>query len=401
MDHKIVIAAGGSGGHLLPAQQLAILLKKDAEILFAGANLSKSPFFKREGFAFKDIASAPLSNPFKFLYRAMLGFWQSLALLLKFRPDVVVGFGSYHSFPVLAAAVILRKKIILYEANSVLGKVNRLFFPFAHLLALQLPLEGMAKLHSKPNPRFFRWFGFFAKRLWPKGYVALRKTEPTKKSSNLAREASFAIPSLEGTHRKFRYISPFPWIREDKKHVSQEARRSYGLHFSQPVCLVFGGSQGAAFFNQSAPELLSGCQVIHLTGKEETVEAVRYLYQKKGIQAVVKSFETEMGKAYAAADFVLGRSGAGTISELIAYQIPAVLVPFPHAADDHQSANARFFCEEVKGGFWVPQNGSDRLPQAIALCKEQLGELRESLQLFNQKKEKKIELAELIRTVFL
>jgi UDP-N-acetylglucosamine--N-acetylmuramyl-(pentapeptide) pyrophosphoryl-undecaprenol N-acetylglucosamine transferase len=345
MVHTIIIAAGGSGGHLLPAQQLAILLKKDAKILFAGASLSKNPFFKREGFAFKDIASAPLSNPFRFLYRTVIGFCQSVALILKYRPTVVIGFGSYHSFPMLAAAALLRKKIVLYEANSILGKVNRLFFPFSHLLALQFPLGK--------------------------------------------------------NHAKFRYVSYFPWIREEKKHMQQEARRFYGLNSAQPVCLVFGGSQGAAFFNQSAPGFLLDCQVIHFTGKEDTVETVRHLYQKNGIQAVVKSFETEMGKAYAAADFVLGRSGAGTIAELIAYQIPAVLVPFPHAAEDHQSVNARFFCEKVKGGFWVPQKDFANLPQAIASCKQQLGELRESLQAFNQKKEKKVALDELIRTGFL
>lgn len=126
MKLKVLIAAGGSGGHLFPARQLAEQLTGD-EVLFAGHHLSKSPFFEKEKIPFREIESAPLTNKFLFLKALWKGFWQSVDLLRTVRPDVVVGFGSFHSFPVLLAATILRKKVVLFEANCSLGKVNRFF----------------------------------------------------------------------------------------------------------------------------------------------------------------------------------------------------------------------------------------------------------------------------------
>ncbi|MBS0625744.1 MAG: UDP-N-acetylglucosamine--N-acetylmuramyl-(pentapeptide) pyrophosphoryl-undecaprenol N-acetylglucosamine transferase [Verrucomicrobia bacterium] len=342
MKKKILIAAGGSGGHLLPAQQLALLLKSDSEILFAGLYLSKSPFFQREGFDFQEISSAPLSNLLRFCFRGAKGFFQSLKLILSFKPDIVVGFGSYHSFPVLAAAALLKKKIVLYEANCILGKVNRLFSPFAEKIAYQFPIPGKNGVKFTPVPFF-------------------------------------------------------PWILSPKKYSRDEAIRAYGLDSSRPICLVFGGSQGASFLNQAAPEALAGCQAIHFTGREETAEIVRKDYQKLGIKAAVKGFETDMAKAYAAADFALCRSGAGTTAELIRHRMPAVLVPFPQAAEDHQSANARYFCEIAKGGLWLRQSEQERLQSSIEECKNRLGELRESLQSFNQNKGTGRDLADLVR----
>ena len=341
MTRKILIAAGGSGGHLLPAQQLALMMKEESEILFAGLYLSKSPFFQREGFPFQEISAAPLSNLFRFCFRTFLGICQSIRLILSYRPDLVVGFGSYHSFPVLAAAVLLRKKILLYEANCQMGKVNRFFFPFSKVLAHQFPM--------------------------------VQKSD------------------------KFRSVPYFPWIGTQSKHTSGEARRFYGLDFSRPVCLVFGGSQGASFLNESAPLVLSECQVIHLTGKEESVDLVRERYRQKGIKAYVLGFEREMGRAYAAADFALCRSGAGTTAELLSHQIPAVMVPYPHAADDHQSANARLFCETAKGGIWISQMRSDQLQSAVVECMNRLGDFKQSLQAFHQNKETRVGFPSLIR----
>ncbi|MBX9745029.1 MAG: UDP-N-acetylglucosamine--N-acetylmuramyl-(pentapeptide) pyrophosphoryl-undecaprenol N-acetylglucosamine transferase, partial [Chlamydiales bacterium] len=281
MTRSVLIAVGGSGGHLLPAQQLAKILQQESLVAFAGFQLSKSPFFQKESFFFQDIESAPLAPFGQFLRKSSKGVMQSLRLLRTLNPDIVIGFGSYHAFPLLAASVLLRKKILLYEANCVLGKVNRLFSPFADLLALQFPLE-------KP------------------------------------------------TRRKYQYTSYFPWTKDESAPTKQEALYAYGLDGALPVCLVFGGSQGASFFNENAPLVLSGCQVIHFTGREEAVEKVSSLYQALRIRAFVQSFESNMAKAYAAADFALCRSGAATISELIQHRLPALLVPFPYAADRHQ-----------------------------------------------------------------
>src|SRR3989344_1214159 len=133
---KVLIAAGGSGGHLFPAQQLAEQLQ-DCDIAFAGYKLKETPFFSREKIPFWEIASSQprKRNWLKFLISSWKGFWQSVFLMRKFKPNVVVGFGSYHVFPVLLAAALLRKKIILFEANCALGKVNRIFLRFAKKIA--------------------------------------------------------------------------------------------------------------------------------------------------------------------------------------------------------------------------------------------------------------------------
>ncbi|MBI3508107.1 MAG: UDP-N-acetylglucosamine--N-acetylmuramyl-(pentapeptide) pyrophosphoryl-undecaprenol N-acetylglucosamine transferase, partial [Chlamydiia bacterium] len=139
---KVVIAAGGSGGHLFPAQQLAqeLVQKGNCQVLFAGYKLDQSPFFDREKTPFAPILAAPLmarSFPMAFLR----GFVQSVRCIRQFNPSAIVGFGSYHVFPVLSAAACLRKKLILFEANCALGKVNRFFRPFAQAVAWQFPQE--------------------------------------------------------------------------------------------------------------------------------------------------------------------------------------------------------------------------------------------------------------------
>ncbi len=132
---KVLIATGGTGGHLFPSMQLKDQLE-GCEVVFAGHKLESSPFFHRK-FPYHEIASASSKKKGLTLLK---GLFQSIKLLLRFSPDVVVGFGSFHSFPVLLGALLLRKKIVLFEANCSLGKVNRLFAPFAKRVAFQFPI---------------------------------------------------------------------------------------------------------------------------------------------------------------------------------------------------------------------------------------------------------------------
>jgi UDP-N-acetylglucosamine--N-acetylmuramyl-(pentapeptide) pyrophosphoryl-undecaprenol N-acetylglucosamine transferase len=223
----------------------------------------------------------------------------------------VVGFGSYHAFPVLLAALLLRRKIILFEANCALGRVNRLFAPFAWRIALQFPLE-----------------------------------RPLKRSL---------------------LVSMLPWEKsEEFSMTKEEARRSFGLESDRTTLLIFGGSQGAAIFNECMPQVLfyltAWCpdlplQVIHLTGQGERP---RY----EGIPACVKEFEKTMHVAYAASDIAVCRSGAGTVAELLRYQLPALLVPFPHAAEGHQWKNGEFLAHRVGGAKLLKQ--SEATPLAMA-----------------------------------
>lgn len=201
---KVLIATGGTGGHLFPSRQLAELLK-GAEVAFAGHGLESSPFFDRK-IPYHEVASVSSLKKWPALIK---GVWQGVKLLLRLKPDVVVGFGSYHSFPVLMAALLLRKKIILFEANCTLGKVNRFFAPFAKKIALQFPIP----------------------------------------------------------HKKGAYVPLLPWVAKPK------GKSSYQKDPNRMTILVFGGSQGAAFINktfcEAAKRLSFPFQVIHLTGKED------------------------------------------------------------------------------------------------------------------------------------
>jgi UDP-N-acetylglucosamine--N-acetylmuramyl-(pentapeptide) pyrophosphoryl-undecaprenol N-acetylglucosamine transferase len=272
---RILIAAGGTGGHLFPAKQLAEFLKGE-EVHFAGHKLENSPFFDRS-FPFTEIASTHQLKQFPKLIK---GFWQSIKLIRRFKPDVVVGFGSFHSLPILAAAVCLRKKIVLFEPNVTFGKINRLFAPFAKKIACFFPNNE---------------------------------------------EKSVYVPFL-------------PW------NSAVKSKSVYERDPNRLTILVFGGSQGALFINETfskAAELLEfPFRVIHLTGKVP-------LELKYKAPAIIKPFEEDMQAAYSVADIVICRSGAGTIAELISHRKPAVVIPYPYA-HDHQRKNGEYLGSAVR-----------------------------------------------------
>jgi UDP-N-acetylglucosamine--N-acetylmuramyl-(pentapeptide) pyrophosphoryl-undecaprenol N-acetylglucosamine transferase len=344
MKGKILIAAGGSGGHLIPAQQLAELLEKkhQCQVLFAGYKLSSSPFFQQKRFSFREIPSAPIS--FAFFKAFWKGFWKSVWMLWKEKPHVVVGFGSYHTVPVLLAAVLFRKKIILYEANRVMGKVNWLISLFAEKVAGQFPPVG--------NPS-----------------------------------------------KKWVSIPLFPWIPQTAHRLTKEAaRREFGLDPARTTLLVFGGSQGAAFLNEKIPHAikdLASIQVIHLTGSETSAREVRKQYSEWGIPAAVKAYEHQMQHAYDAADLAICRSGAGTTAELIRYQIPSILIPFPHAADDHQRHNAEYL-QGLGCAVLLPQKKATAKAITERIANADIHGMKLSLQLCSEPNEPRVDFDTLI-----
>lgn len=295
----ILIAAGGSGGHLFPAQAMASQLQ--SPVIIAGHNLSKSQFLQKN-YPFHDIAASPPKNIFRFIFSTLLGLFQSFHLFSKNKIDVVVGFGSFHTFPLLLAATILRKKIILFEANCSLGKVNRLFAPFAHKIAIQFPIK------QKNGKTVF-------------------------------------VPLL-------------PWKMPAKQVSKEEALAYFGLP-SRFTILIFGGSQGASFFNEI---VLPDIQVIHFTGKGKW---------EKRENGCVKEFEERMDLAYTAADIVICRSGASTVAELIRYAKPALLIPFPFSSEDHQRENAHFFVK-LGGGRLLDQKDatSQKIREEIEILRK-------------------------------
>lgn len=314
---KIVIAAGGTGGHLYPAQALAEQLLKGEnaahEFLFMGGDLKDHRCFDRDRFAFQEISASPLSlsNPIKIIggaIRLVKGFCQSFSILKQLRPQLVVGFGSYHTIPVVLAAKSLGIPIILHEANSIPGKANRWLSPFASHIGVHFPSAG----------NFFKGKAIEASLPLREGY------------------------RLNSTSR-------------------EEAFEYYRLSPHLQTLLICGGSQGAVAINQFVKECFpffqeNALQLIHLTGNESQAEALASFYRSKGIKASVKPFEHQMRFAWRAADGFIGRSGASTIAEAMEFEVPGILIPYPHSANQHQDINADFLVDTVKGAFKLPQD---------------------------------------------
>lgn len=344
---KIVMAVGGTGGHIYPAIALATKLKEqhpDLEILFMGGKLEQNRYFEKGAFPYHSTRCASLSkNPLKLLKGGidiLRGIAECRQTLREYNPDVIVGFGSYHSFPALAAAAWNQAPFILHESNSVPGKVNRLLSSKAAVTGILFP-SAAAKLKGKTQ---------LVDMPLRNGY------------------------SLGAVSRK-------------------EAAEYFGLDPKKPTILIFGGSQGAQALNKMAAEGLKGpFQVIHIAGSPLHVEQIRTSYQKQGISACVKEFETRMDLAWSASDLAICRSGAVTLAEALEFEVPTLLIPYPHAADDHQFHNALWMANEVKGGMVVPESAlnAQLLNEKVNnLLKGDLSTLKERLQAYKTKQARK------------
>jgi UDP-N-acetylglucosamine--N-acetylmuramyl-(pentapeptide) pyrophosphoryl-undecaprenol N-acetylglucosamine transferase len=311
MKKRIVLSAGGTGGHLFPAQSLALQLPQ-WEVLFAAGGLGCNRYFDRERFAFEELACATfsLSNPLQVLQgcgKIFKGVRQSQRVLRRFAPNLVVGFGSYFTLPLLVAAIIEKIPFILHEQNTIPGKVNRLFSPFAHATAITFP-----------------------------------KTRQYLKGKALERTVEVVFP-----------------LREKTSSEKEESWKYFGLTSATPTLLVFGGSQGAAFLNSlflATARYLPKIQVLHFTGDEKGALEAKKMYLALSIPACVKAFEPYMDRAMQIADFAITRAGAATIAELIEYELPALLIPYPFATDNHQEQNGAHFASLVKGGKMYKEN---------------------------------------------
>jgi UDP-N-acetylglucosamine--N-acetylmuramyl-(pentapeptide) pyrophosphoryl-undecaprenol N-acetylglucosamine transferase len=328
--YKMIFAAGGTGGHLFPAQGLAEQMQKnhpEIELLFAGAKLSNNVHFDKTKFSFHDITSMTpfggnIFKAFKSIGLLLRGIFESLSLLSEKTPDLVIGFGSFHAFPILCAAVIKKIPLILFESNSIPGKVIKLFSKKAIVTAIY----------------------FEETKLYLKGKTV---------------EVEIPIKNLQS-----------------RRLVLQEkARHLLDLHSNLPTLLVFGGSQGAKQINKHLIELLPMIkrkmpfQLIHLTGNEEVADHVRALCEALKIPCYVKKFETQMDLIWNAADIALCRSGAMTLSEILYYEVPAILIPYPFAADQHQLKNAQFL-QKIGGAIHFPENSI-----SVAVLSEKVADL--------------------------
>lgn len=293
MKKKIVLAAGGTGGHLIPAQAIASeLVQLGHEVAFLGCNLHENAFFDRNTFSFRHIPASPFSlNIPRFVFKMTQGLFQARSFLSDFRPDMVIGFGSYHTVPVLTASVLQAHPFVLFAADAHPGRVIRLFSKKAQWTACyfkeaQAMLKGQKRMVQFPLRSQFREL-------------------PCKK----------------------------------------ESCRRYGLPEDMPILLVLGGSLGAAIFNTLIPSAVAEMDlriaVIHMCGKNAAASEVKKEYARFGIEACVLTFEDHMEYAYQAADCIVARSGASTIAEIRQCGKKALYIPYPYAVDDHQAKNAK------------------------------------------------------------
>jgi len=311
-----LIMAGGTGGHIFPGLAVAQGLRERGwrvHWLGAPAPSMESRLVPPQGFAFEAVQfggvrgkgwASWLGVPAK-LTKAL---WQSLQVMRRLRPDVVVGLGGYISFPGGMVGVLCGRPLVLHEQNSVAGMANRWLSRVADRVFCAFP-RAIAKGEWIGNP--------------------LR--------------ASFAQQAA-------------PAVRF--------AQRSGPLQV-----LVLGGSLGAQALNEALPAALAQLpqaqrpQVLHQSG-ERHIDSLRQAYVQAGVQAELTPFIDDTAQAMAQADVVICRAGASTVTELAALGAAALLVPFPHAVDDHQTHNARFLSDAHAAWLWPQAElSAERLAQ--------------------------------------
>ncbi len=291
-----MIAGGGTGGHLFPGIALAEeFLKRDRDhrILFVGTKKGlEAKILDKMGFALQTIDVAGIKGKgavrmAKALLRIPKSLVQSVRIVRRFAPDLVIGVGGYASGPAVMAAHWMGVKTALAEQNALPGLTNRILGRFVDRVFLSFPETG-------------KWF----------------RKEKVIVTGNPIRSRFFA--------------------------GERAPARRPGLF----TLLVFGGSQGAHAINQAVVAALDHLEpmrdrlrIIHQTG-EGDLEEIRSVYRDRGMNAEVQPFIMDMASAYAAADLVVCRAGATSIAEITAMGKAAVLIPFPHAVEDHQTRNA-------------------------------------------------------------
>lgn len=347
----MIITSGGTGGHIFPAMALADQLASEVEVIFVGGGLSKNRYFHQQQYIFKDVSCGMMSlgKPLKSVLSCghiIKGIWQTRKLLKQLKPDIVVGFGSYYTLPTIIAAKMYGIPVVLHEANRIPGRVNRLLSKYVTLTGVHFP------------------------------------------------DTTF---QLKGKSQEI----PIPLRKEYKKDLIslQDARGYFGLSPQQPTILIFGGSQGAQAINRFSSEALILCskegfvpQVIHITGSEVSTKELQAKYAKAGIRCCVKTFENQMYMAWQAADFMISRSGAGTIAEQLEFEVPGILIPFPQAMDNHQESNADFMSCIIGGGIRIRENEltpallKEEMIPLFANEKEQLQEMQYRMKKFKMQK---------------
>jgi len=299
---RLLIAGGGTGGHLFPGVAVAEALRArepDAEVLFVGTERGiEARVLDGLGWQLATIDASGLKTvgllgALKGLFRVPRALWQSRRIIKRFRPDAVIGVGGYASGPAVLAAWLMRRRTAILEQNSIPGLTNKILGKLARAVFIAFD----------ETRRFFR-----AKKL-----------------------------IMTGTPIRAQIRDRLTAGGEDRPARNGDRFRLF----------VFGGSQGAMAVNELVPDAVAqlaaagrSLDVVHQTGQRD-LDRTRERYAAAGVEADCRAFIDDMASEYHRADLVVARSGAATVAELAAAGVPAILIPYPTAADNHQEINAR------------------------------------------------------------
>lgn len=323
----IILTAGGTGGHVYPAEALADeLLKRGYRVelitdkrgkdnykgrlgeipnhaVYAGALVGKSKLFKIQS-----------------LIKTMIGTMQAAYILFRKKPVCVVGFGGYASFPCSMGAILLGVDLVIHEQNSVMSRTNRFLSKYAGLIA-----QSFKKV-----------------KYTPVGIKSVLTGMPIRKAIAEVRDI------------------PYPSLKKDDKFQ----------------IMILGGSQGAKVFGEIIPEVLKAMPAeqqkkirLFQQCREADVEALKDIYKNAEAEITVSHFFNNMPELYSGTHLIISRAGASSVSEFAAIGLPSILVPLPIAADDHQTSNAKEI-GDAKAGIVIKQKDF-----TVAKLKELLDDL--------------------------
>lgn len=311
-QRTIVLASGGTGGHIFPAEALAVELKNRGDNVI----LLTDKRYKNYAGELNKLESHVIStstigggifNKMKGAVDVMAGFMQAYGLLNKIKPDVVVGFGGYPSFPTMMAALKQGRKTIIHEQNSMLGKANYVLARKVDVIATSF--KEVSGIEDRDMDR------------------VILTGNPVRQTIKTLRDMQY------------------PELRED------------GIL----RILVTGGSQGASIFSTVVPEAIKMLPSdfrkrirVDQQCRPNDLAIAKEIYDEIGVSADLATFFNDMPSRLASAHIVIARSGASTLAELTVAGRPVIMVPFPHAKDDHQSVNANAL-EDVGGGWVIPE----------------------------------------------
>jgi len=317
MSPLVLLAAGGTGGHMFPAEALAgALLARGYRVGLVTDRRGRGfgdrlPAVEVHRISAGGIAGGGMLSRAQGLLRIALGTIQARGLLRRLKPQLVVGFGGYASVPAVAAAQRVGIATLLHEQNAVLGRANRLLAAHARLVACS-----------------------FAK-------TAALGTTPARHTGNPVRAA-----------------------------IAEIAEQPFAAPTARLRILVLGGSQGARVFSRLLPgavALLAPAVRARIAlaqqCRPEDLEGVRIAYEGLGFAAELAPFFDDVARRLGESHLVICRAGASTVAELAAAGRPAILIPYPHATDDHQTRNAENFCA-AGGGWLMPEAGAS--PERLA-----------------------------------